>query len=296
MPSQVPVLFLVFNRPDHTRQSLARIRQAKPPVLYVHCDGPRADRKGELEKVAKVQEIIAEMVDWDCRLHTFYRKENKGLRNGVFEAISWFFEHEPMGIILEDDCLPDPSFFPFCAELLEYYKDDPEIMHIGGSNLAEDFTQSYPASYIFSKFSFVWGWASWARAWERMSFEFSGLPDFPTPDLRAVYMKQKFEVTQQGRNNSWAYAWFYTILNFNGWCIVSKTNLIQNTGVGDRNATNTRGTNQDAKRPAGNMKFPLIHPEQKALVPSFEKKFFYTSQKKRRRLLLWYLLTKIGLR
>ena len=162
-----PILFLVFNRPQHTRLALERIRLARPPRLYVHCDGARSQVAGELEKVEKVRAMIREGIDWDCSVKTLYRDENQGLRQGVFGAINWFFEAEPFGIVLEDDCVPDLSFFPFCEEILEYYKDDEQVMHIGCSNLAEHFTEGLPASYVFSRFSFVWGWAGWRWRWGR---------------------------------------------------------------------------------------------------------------------------------
>ena len=296
MPTNVPILFLVFNRPEQTKMSLERIRLAQPRVLYVHCDGPRTDRVGETEKVQQVRDLISEGITWECQVHTLYRPSNLGLRAGVYDAIGWFFKQEAYGIILEDDCVPDLSFFPFCGELLEQYKDDAQVMHIGCSNLAEDFTQDLPESYVFSNFSFVWGWASWRRAWERMALDLPGLDDFQVKNMADVYMLDKFQQTRAGANNSWAYAWFYTILNYQGLCIVPKVNLVENTGVGAAGATHTTGKNTHAQRRARSINFPLVHPTVHIPDPALEKQFFYTSQKKRFRLLLWYILKKVGLR
>lgn len=299
------VLFLTFNRPEHTRVALERIRLARPPRLYLHSDGARAQVAGEAEKVARVREILQQGVDWDCEVKTLFRDENQGLRKGVFGAVNWFFEAEPWGIVLEDDCVPDPGFFRFCEEILERYRDDEQLMHIGCSNLAEAYTAHLPASYLFSRFSFVWGWAGWRRAWQKMSigldcldeFERSGaIASFSNDPMAQAYMLDKFRVTQAGGNNSWAYAWFYSILKNKGLCIVPKLNLVQNTGVGEAGATNTKERNEKARLRAQSIPFPLIHPDRRDPDPALERQFFYLSQKSRHRLWLWYALKRLGLR
>ncbi len=302
---QTPILFLAFNRPQHTRLALERIREARPARLYVHCDAARPQVAGEAEKVAEVRTVIRETVDWDCALNLLFRDTNQGLRQGVFGALNWFFEAEPYGIVLEDDCVPDRSFFRFCTELLEYYRDDEQVMHIGCSNLAEDYTAGREASYVFSRFSFVWGWAGWRRAWQKMSIDLDGLDVWEqsgairnfTADPRAqTYMLDKFHVTRRRENNSWAYAWFYSILKNNGLCIVPKVNLVQNTGVGTAGATNTTAANEKARLQARAISFPLNHPVNREPDPKLEQYFFHLSQKSRPRLLLWYLLRKLRLR
>jgi hypothetical protein len=299
------VLFLTFNRPEHTRVALERIRSARPPRLYLHSDGARPQVAGEAEKVASVREILQQGVDWDCEVKTLFRHDNQGLRQGVYGAINWFFESEPWGMVLEDDCVPDLSFFRFCEEILERYRDDEQVMHIGCSNLAEAQTARLEASYLFSRFSFVWGWAGWRRAWQKMSIGLEGLEDyarsgairnFSDDPMAQAYLLDKFRVTQAGKNNSWAYAWFYSILKNNGLCIVPKLNLVQNTGVGEAGATNTTGRNEKARLRAQPMSFPLVHPESRDPVPALERQFFYLSQKNRQRLWLWYALKRLGLR
>lgn len=297
----VPVLFLVFNRPAHARATLARLRDVQPSRLYVHCDGPRPGNAQDLEKVQSVRMLIEQEIDWPCEVFTLFRDENAGLRKGVFGAISWFFEAEEKGIILEDDCVPDPSFFAFCAELLDRYSHDEQIMHIGGSNLIAASTQNLRESYVFSRFSFVWGWAGWRRAWAKMSLNLDGLDDFDSRQylpgtMSRAYMDDKFRVTKAGRNNSWAYAWFYSIIKNNGMCIVPKNNLVQNTGVGEEGATNTRGRNEAARLAAGALTFPLVHPVDKKIDAKLEQRFFFATQKRQARLWLWYLLHRLGLR
>lgn len=301
---QVPILLLIFNRPVHAEAAFQRIRDVKPPRLYIHSDGPRADRPGEAEAVAATRRVV-EHIDWPCDVYTLFRSDNKGLREGVKGALDWFFEAESAGIVIEDDCLPDHSFFQFCAELLEQYADNPNIMHIGGSNLIEQQTQSMHESYFVTKFSLVWGWASWRRAWQKMDINLTGLDEFIqsgkiselTSDLPAQrYMIDKFKVTRERKNHSWAYAWFYSILKNNGICLLPTLNLVQNTGVGDINATNTSRKDSKSEIRARQIIFPLIPPCLMNRNPAIESQLFYFTQKSRLRLWIWYFLHLIGLR
>ncbi len=304
MPAcQVAVLFLNFNRPAHTSTVLERIRAAQPPRLYLHCDGPRPDRPEEATQVAAVRDLLDSGIDWPCQVQRLYRDHNLGLREGVFDAITWFFRQEPYGIVLEDDCVPDPTLFRYCEELLLRYADDPQIMHIGCSNLIEEQTLDLAASWALSRFSLVWGWASWSRAWDKMTLELAGLDEFEktggisnlVPDKKAQrYMLEKFHATQRRENNSWAYAWFYSILKNKGLCIIPHVNLVQNVGVGEANATNTTGRNDQAKRRTQVMTFPLQAPVNYSPEPALEQAIFYATQKRRFRLWLWFILHKMG--
>jgi hypothetical protein len=292
------LLLLLFNRPRHAAALIERLRQVRPPRVYVHADGARPDRPGEADLVAATRRTL-ETIDWPCEVHTLFRERNFGLREGVSDAIGWFFRHEERGIILEDDCLPDPSFFAFCEDLLERYADDPTVWHIAGSNLAERHTAHLPSSFVWSHFSLVWGWATWRRAWEHMRLDLDGLDDWAAdgglqnllPDRMAqAYMLDKFRTTQQRRNHSWAYAWFYNILKNKGLCIIPTCNLIENTGVGDAAATNTRHRDPRAQLRAGRMGFPLVTPAARTPEEALERQFFYHTQKRPLRLVLWYVL------
>jgi hypothetical protein len=279
------------------------LRSIKPAKLYVHCDGPRANKVGEFENTEKVRAIILDSIDWPCELKTFFRQENLGLRGGVYDAINWFFGQEEKGIILEDDCQAHPDFFNFCTEMLQQYAEDQEVMHIGGSNLLAHYTRD-SCSYLFSRFSFVWGWASWRRAWEHMKINLDNLDAFvERGDMRhfgnrqmQAYMIQKFYDTQSGKTNSWAYAWFFSILDAKGLCIVSAENLVENTGVGDVSATHTRNNNRLARQIALPLGRPIVHPAKKIINSSLETRFFFRTQKSRVRLFLWYILYRVGLR
>ena len=157
-----PVLFLIFNRPETTQQVFSAIRKAKPPRLYVAADGPRSDYPNEDEKCEHSRKI-AKNVDWDCEVKTLFRDQNLGCRLAVSQAIYWFFEQEPEGIILEDDCLPSQSFFWFCQEMLEYFRNDKAVGVICGF-YSNELEYKPSASFFFSRYLRVWGWAGWRRS------------------------------------------------------------------------------------------------------------------------------------
>lgn len=304
MSCSVPVLLLSFNRPEKTAQVLNQIRLAAPPRIYAHCDGPRLHVEGETARVAEVQRVILEKTG-GINVKTLFREENLGLKAGVYGAIDWFFSQEEYGIILEDDCHPDLSLFRFCEELLLYYKDDPQIMHIGCSNISEQHLKTNPSSYVISRTPFIWGWATWRRAWQKMDLNLKDLenvePRFPFGRLwinaaSQKYLLAKFWDTKTGKNQTWDYQWFYSILVNNGLCIVPCINLVQNTGIGEEGATNTTKDNERARKAARAMQFPLAHPASKNIDHRLEQRFFYDSQKSRFRLWIWVILRAFGLR
>lgn len=291
------ILLLVFNRPDHTRRIVERLRQLRPPVLYVSADGPRPHVPADAAKCAAVRAIFEEEIDWPCAVYTHFLPENLGCRRAVQKGISWFFEHVEAGIILEDDCLPDLSFFQFCTELLDRYQHDEQVMHIAGSNPAPHACQHLPGSYLFSRFSFIWGWATWRRAWQHYD------PTFPDlerqwadphsafsrllPDRAARrYLLDKFERVRSGAFDTWDYAWFYAIVRAQGLCIVPKVNLVQNIGF-DANATHTSAAAGRRHAQATTaMPFPLVHPARREPIQTIEKALFFASQKDPLRLML----------
>ncbi len=173
---QSPILLLVFNRPDTTRQVFETIRAARPPRLYVAADGPRPGRAGEAERCAEVRELTTQ-IDWPCELKTLFRNENLGCKIGVSSAIDWFFQNEPEGIILEDDVVPLPSFFLYCDVLLDRYRNDIRVGVISGSNLVSNHLM-LEESYFFSRYNHIWGWASWRRAWDHYDVTMASWPEW----------------------------------------------------------------------------------------------------------------------
>lgn len=266
------VLFLIFNRPDTASQVFEAIRRAKPPRLYIAADGPRAGRLEEAERCAEARRI-ATQVDWPCEVKTLFREANLGCKRAVSGGITWFFENEEQGIILEDDCLPDPTFFAYCDELLSRYRDDDRVMCITGDNFAsEGGGIVIEHSYYFSRFNHIWGWATWRRAWASYDV---GMKDWSTglgeqvlgsvfPDnapLRRFWM-DCFSKVAAGEIDTWDYQWDFNCWRHGGMTCAPAANLISNVGFG-AGATHT----VDAESKLANLKthalpLPLTHPPQ----------------------------------
>jgi hypothetical protein len=245
-----PVLLLIFNRLDTTQQVFAKIREAQPRQLFIGSDGARAGKEGEAEKVQAVRRYILDRVDWECEVKTLFREQNLGCGVAPAEAITWFFDHVEQGIILEDDCLPDASFFTFCEELLNYYKDNERIMHIAGSNFQMGRKRS-EYSYFYSVYAPAWGWATWRRAWQKYDFSLSKttIPalqntfqklNFPHKEI-AYWLKSYTEVEGGKRKDIWDLQWAFTIWIFEGLAISPQVNLITNIGFRE-DATHTTQT------------------------------------------------------
>lgn len=243
-----PILFLVFNRPKETKVVFEAIRKAKPKQLFVSADGARPNREDDIENVNAVREII-DSVDWECEIKTNFREHNLGCRNAVSSGITWFFNNVEEGIILEDDCLPHPTFFSYCETLLEHYRNDNEVMHIGANNFQDGVKRS-DGSYYLSKIPHIWGWASWRRAWQKYDVNMQGLGEFIAMDSKQtpfksnaerIYWLQTFKRVQSGEIDTWDYQWAYALLKSKGKAITPQTNLVTNIGFGSE-ATHTGNT------------------------------------------------------
>ncbi|MGC3982206.1 MAG: hypothetical protein QM808_13195 [Steroidobacteraceae bacterium] len=265
-----PILFLVFNRPDTTKRVFDAIRAARPPRLYIAADGPRPDRAGEAELCESARRI-ASNVDWPCEVRTLLRSENLGCKRAVSSAVTWFFECEPEGIVLEDDCLPHHSFFEYCDELLERYRDNPHVMCISGDNfISADWVPS--ASYYFSRYMHIWGWASWRRAWRYYDVDMSDWKDNRTNAqfwARCIshapqsigYWQNIFDKVFSGQLDTWDYQWTYACFKQQGLSCMPGNNLISNIGFG-KNATHTTSPEGKlADLAAVPIAMPLKHPE-----------------------------------
>ena len=254
--NQTPVLFLVFNRPDTTIRVFESIRQARPLRLYVAADGPRENKAAESEKVQAVRNYIMTNIDWDCEVKTLFRDNNLGCKHAVSEAITWFFEHEDQGIILEDDCLPHPNFFPFCQELLERYRNEEQVSAITGNNFQNGIKRG-KASYYFSKYNHCWGWASWRRAWKMYQGDLPFWLDWQSStewkrklpnQAERQYWKKIFDRVYRNEIDSWAYPWTASVWYQGGLTVTPNVNLVSNIGFG-KNSTHT----SDETNPASSM-------------------------------------------
>jgi hypothetical protein len=292
-PFSTPILFLIFNRPDTTAKVFQRIRELKPRYLFISADGPRAHRIHEKELCETARTVVAN-VDWDCEVRTNYREENAGCKIGVSSGITWFFENVEEGIILEDDCLPEISFFHFCEALLEYYRNDERIMHIGGANFQDGIARGN-GSYYFSNINHIWGWATWKRAWGKYDVAVSSYPELLKenilPHLFANskierFWKKKFELAYNNKIDTWDIQWQYAMSINHGLAIIPNKNLVANIGFHDA-ATHTI----DKFNTLGNIPTSaidiIIHPSQ--MIPDAPADFFafkkYFSPPKAKKLL-----------
>lgn len=235
----VPILFLTFNRLDTTIQVFEKIRFVKPTKLYLASDGPRVNKTGENEIVDDIRKWIIKNIDWQCEIKTLFRNENLGCKIAVSNAIDWFFKSEEFGIILEDDVVPNKSFFWFCREMLIKYQNDERIMMIGGTNYFLETSQNNE-DYFFSKQYAIWGWATWKRAWSLYDVDIKTWRreikpeqlDYFTP-LKSVvkYWTYNFDLIQNKKIDTWDIQWVYTCLTNYGLTIIPHKNLITNIGL-----------------------------------------------------------------
>lgn len=278
-----PILLLVFNRPDTTQQVFERIRQLKPKYLFVAADGPRENKEGEKESTEKVRKIITENIDWDCELKTLFRDENLGCGKGPADAITWFFEQVEQGVILEDDCLANLSFFTYCQELLAYYQDNPQVMVISGNNFQPK-KKWGNGSYFFSNYPTLWGWATWRRAWQHFDFylqnsqkfiEHNQITQITQTVKEQNYWKSIFDLVKDGkREDIWDYQWLFTIWDQGGLTIVPNKNLVTNIGFSDH-ATHTVGSYFEKIYTKKSHRLDtIVHPETIKIYPKAELNTF----------------------
>jgi hypothetical protein len=261
-----PVAFLVFNRPQTTARVWEAIRQARPAKLLIVADGPRAGHPEDAERCAAVR-AVCEQVDWPCEVLRNYADTNLGCRRRVSSGLDWVFASVEEAIILEDDCLPHATFFPFCHELLARYRDDERIMMISGDNF-----QATPPrgqySYYFSRYPHVWGWASWRRAWRHYDVNLTRWPsirdggwlkDMLGDRQRTAYWTSIFERVAQQRLDTWDYQLTFACFCQSMLAIAPRHNLVSNIGFVS-GATHTVANSPLSNLPVFAMQFPLDHP------------------------------------
>lgn len=256
---------LVFNRPDTTARVLQAIRAARPARLLVVADGPRPSRPEDARRCAEVRALF-DAIDWPCEVEREFAAENLGCRRRVASGLDWVFARVPEAIVLEDDCLPDPSFFPFCEELLARYRDEPRVAAVTGNNFQGGRVRG-DASYYFSRWPHIWGWASWRRAWRHYDV---AVGDWPARartrwlaeqlgDPRAArHWARVFDAAHAGAVDTWDYQWTYAVWAQRGLVATPNVNLVTNIGFG-AGATHTTGPATLAI-PSRPIPFPLVHP------------------------------------
>lgn len=260
-----PILFLVFNRSETTKVVFERIKSIKPKYLYIASDGPREFVVGEDLLVKNVRDWVLENIDWDCEIKTLFRSKNLGCGVAVASAIDWFFQNEEMGIIIEDDCLVSKSFFNYCEELLIKYRSCPEIVSICSSNSIGYKSDLF--SYSFSRYSLIWGWATWRRAWFNYDFDIKHWPLLKSNDwLKSLndspkfnsYWSHVFDTCYNKEVNTWDFQWNFASFLNGGISIIPNVNMVRNIGIG---INETHKVDKHFMDFVDNeIDFPLIHP------------------------------------
>jgi hypothetical protein len=278
---QTPVVLIAFRRPDVTQRNLDVLRQVQPEQLFIVADGPRPGLPDEAAKCEAVRALIDD-IDWPCKVERKYADRNLGLEANVELGLDWVFSQVDRAIVLEDDCIPDPTFFRFAEELLDRYADEKQVWQIAGDTHTVSGTHYGEASYGFSTWASVWGWATWADRWHAHRAEFDrdhagaedrvdktprtadavrNRPAVPHPDAiitEGAMRHFTFVSTEtDGDHYGWDHHWWVTIMSRQGLSIMPRVNLVEHDGYGE-GATHTRASK--VPYPAEAMAFPLVHP------------------------------------
>lgn len=261
-----PVLFIIFKREDTTSRVFNRIREARPPRLYIAANSARIDRPDEIEK-CKATRAVVENVDWPCEVHHLYRDNYLECGVSISSAITWFFEHEDQGIVLEDDILPHIDFFRYCDEMLERYKDDDRIQLIGGRNYLFDGYKS-SVSYFMTSFGHIWGWASWKRVWKTYEYDITKIPRNEykkrlyerLPKAAAKSYLNAYDSVKNGSIDTWDYQFAVNRFYYERYSILPFVNMIENIGMNREDAAHTTKRNDKEANYKSASPYPLVHP------------------------------------
>lgn len=291
---RTPVVLLVFNRPDVTARVFEAVRRARPAKLVVVADGPRTSKAGETER-CRATRAVTEAVDWDCEVVRDYAEENLGCMWRVSSGLDRAFSLVEEAIVLEDDCVPHPTFFGYCEELLDRYRDDARVMAVAGTNFQFGRRRG-PYDYYFSRYNHCWGWASWRRAWSQFDVSMRTWPELREGgwlldilgDRRAAdYWRRIFDAVTEDRINSWAYRWTFACWRESGLTCLPAVNLVSNIGFSDE-ATHTRGRDRYADMGVEAVGLPLRHPPfmiRDAIADAFTQSTMFASPRLARRIL-----------
>lgn len=284
--NDVAVLLIFFSRYEQFRQVFEQVKKARPSRLYLYQDGPRPDRDDDIVGIAKCREI-ASVIDWDCEVHTFYQKKNVGCDPSEYIAQKWMFSSEEMGIVLEDDDVPSQSFFPFCIELLERYKNDDRINMICGMNNT-GVSEHIQDSYLFARTGSIWGWASWKRVVDTWDGEYSWLDDnsavkrlrgaFDSDDEYNRVVEHAKKCRETGKE-FYEMILGYSALSNNRLLIIPKYNMIKNIGISNESTHSVSRLELVPKSlrklflmQTYEIEFPLKHPSSMVRDLEFERK------------------------
>lgn len=289
MNTKLPILILAYNRPDLVAQVMQVVQVYQPPRLYLACDGHRSQKSGDAERVLETQRVMKQSVNWKCEIHTLFREHNLGCAQGVYEAISWFFEYEEYGIILEDDVLVSQDFFKLCEYLLPRYKDEDRIMQIVSRNTSR--RTDISNTYVYIQSDNCWGWATWRRAWVYMDMTMSSANLITIPYLVKriglvkgcmKYYTFKHMYANIEQSTSWATRWALSMLCHDALIICPGVNLGINIGM----TSGEHYSSADAKSPAfayelQSMQWPIVYNDSQAVDRKqkwYDSRFFISER------------------
>lgn len=283
--ADTPILIIIFNRPEKVVALIDALRKVHPHKLFIMADGPRTHVDGDKYHCAQARSIATD-IPWDCEIHTYFMDHNLGCDQAVPKGIDWFFSQVDMGIILEDDCIPDPSFFTFCTDLLERYESDERMMHVSGNNFQDGQVRG-TGSYYASLYTHSWGWATWRRAWKHyrstvntlnrteITKQLTNTPLSPTA--------RKFWVKHYQNRSYWDALWQYTVWCNNGMSLIPNKNLVRNIGF-DAEATHTTSNDKKLSQTASSLD-TITHPKLLTIDTAADeytfRSYFFTPFRKR---------------
>jgi hypothetical protein len=283
-----PVLLLIFNRLHTTKKVIEVLQRVRPARVYIAADGARPSKDGEVFVCNEVRDYVLNAINWECEIITNFQEHNLGCGKHVSNAISWFFTQEEQGIILEDDCIPHIDFFNYCTELLEKYKDNETIFTIGGNNFQVQTIGN--ASYYFSTYGHIWGWATWKRAWEKYQYDLNTYDEKTMRKRMKHYFKNLqtfdywwriFELMRTDPVDTWDYQWSFCQWYNKGLSIMPNVNLVSNIGHGV-DATHTKDFVEGILEHPIQALPEIKHPTKIALQRTADNHSFYTNFEKRK--------------
>ena len=276
----VPVAFFTFNRLDTARQVFARIKEARPKKLYLVSDGPRERVTGEEEKVLEVRNYLLNNIDWECEVNKNFADKNMGCGRRMSSGIGWVFENEERAIFLEDDCVPEPTFFKYCQEMLEHYKDNAEVLIISGNNQIA-YIDTFDGDYGFSHQANIWGWAGWHKTWEDYDYDIKDwentkkLPVWKKIYNRKAYwtLMAEYDTMYRHGYDTWDYQVSYMLGKKNAYCVIPKVNLVSNAGFTGKEFTHTDKMPEWMDQSSHPMTFPIKHPAKVSWSRKYDEEF-----------------------
>ena len=308
MKSAVTLIF--FNRPNTLSLVFEKVRLAKPPKLFLIQDGAREGNAKDIENIAKCREVVKN-IDWECEVYENYSNVNLGCGMRPQTGITWVLSQVESTIILEDDCVPDMTFFEYCDELLEKYKDDERVCYISGLNHFEewDFGNN---SYGFAKYGAIWGWATWRRAWNNYDYNVDLIQDAYVEKIISgnlnkdskrvdLWKKTNDLVTKGNKISYWDVQWGMVKHSQNQLVIIPKYNLICNIGVGV-DSTHSKSSNSMHRKyrdfnnmPTKALEFPLIHPSYMICDTEYDDLLIKCNHRAKNRSLINAILNKVNI-